>query len=383
MLFPTVLMKGMYYGGKIALQMLVYIDSSNATESVPLFSSLSNTSTPPDRFYFEVSVVTGKIRVQLFDRTTQKSDIYFSELISFDQMIEIKIIHGNPYPYIHAWVNGTKLTLESGSASTNNSIVFGYFQATIGGVRESIPQSKGVLFSYIKIINDNNFPSDTYASNYVTEWVIDFEDEADPFKVKTKRNNVLGELNGSVTYQPEKIVWTSGNTPPADTGGGGGSGGGIVVPGNGNTTQVQGSITENDLPVARRVFAITEAELTIDGSQETTQAVLANAISSEIDGSYTLDTSPYEGTVFVIATDDYGTVWQPDTAYVVGDVIRPPTFQGYVYLCTLAGTTSSTEPIWWFETDSSQSIGTAQFQAKPFSRPLAHGPIIPTIIPSV
>ncbi|WP_175404855.1 hypothetical protein, partial [Endozoicomonas atrinae] len=79
------------------------------------------------------------------------------------------------------------------------------------------------------------------------------------------------------------------------TGGGGGSGGGIVVPGNGNTTQVQGSITENDLPVARRVFAITEAELTIDGSQETTQAVLANAISSEIDGTYTLDTSPYEG----------------------------------------------------------------------------------------
>ena len=129
--------EGMYYGGNIALQMLVYIDSSNAAENVPLFSSLSNNSNPPDRFYFEVSVVAGKIRVQLFERTTQKSDIYFSELITFDQMIEITIIHGNPYPYIHAWVNGTKLTLESGVANTNNSIVFGYFQATIGGVRET------------------------------------------------------------------------------------------------------------------------------------------------------------------------------------------------------------------------------------------------------
>ena len=36
----------------------------------------------------------------------------------------------------------------------------------------------------------------------------------------------------------------------------------------------------------------------------------------------------------------------------------------------------------WFEIGSSQTVGTAQFQAKPFSRPLAHGPIIPTIIAS-
>ncbi|WP_139117669.1 hypothetical protein, partial [Endozoicomonas atrinae] len=143
--------EGMYYGGKIALQMLVYIDSSNASETVPLFSSLSNTSLPPDRFYFEVLVESGKLRLQTFDRNTRQMVGYFSEPIPFDQMIEIKIINGNPYPYIHAWVNGTKLTVESFSGSTNSSIVFGYFQATIGGVRESIPQAKGVLFSYIKI----------------------------------------------------------------------------------------------------------------------------------------------------------------------------------------------------------------------------------------
>lgn len=61
-------------------------------------------------------------------------------------------------------------------------------------------------------------------------------------------------------------------------------------------------------------------------------------------------------------------------------MIRPANFQGYVYLCTVAGTGDSNEPTWWFD-DSVQAIGTAQFKAKPYTRPLTHGPVIPEIVP--
>ena len=158
--------------------------------------------------------------------------------------------------------------------------------------------------------------------------------------------------------------------------------GGIEIPGNGNTTLVSGKITENDLSVSRRVFAITQKALPISQSDLSSQAVLGEAVSDPDSGDYTINTTPYEGAVLVVAEDEFGSEWTPDTSYRVNDVIRPSTFQGYVYYCTSGGTSSDTEPEWWFDTDGSKSVGTAQFQAKPFSRPLAHGPIIPSIIAS-
>jgi hypothetical protein len=140
-------------------------------------------------------------------------------------------------------------------------------------------------------------------------------------------------------------------------------------------------VTEDDLTVARQVFAITQAQLAVEGSSDTNHAVLDSTLSDADNGTYSLDTSPYEGLVLVMAIDHYGEVWQGDTAYEVGDVIRPITFQGYVYHCTIAGTSGSTEPNWWFDVDNHQTIGTATFKARPFTRPLAHGPIFPEIVP--
>ena len=173
--------------------------------------------------------------------------------------------------------------------------------------------------------------------------------------------------------------WFSSATPPVESGPV--TTGNIIIPGNGNITRVQGAIKEDDQPVARRIYAITQADLEVVDSNERRHAVLSSVISDEISGSYSLDTSPYEGEVLVLAMDDFGEVWQADTVHAVGDVIRPHTFQGYVYLCISAGTTDSIEPTWWFDTEQSYAIGTALFKAKPYSRPLAHGPIIPEIIP--
>jgi hypothetical protein len=39
--------------------------------------------------------------------------------------------------------------------------------------------------------------------------------------------------------------------------------------------------------------------------------------------------------------------WQADTAYSVGDVVKPTTENGYLYRCTSAGTSDSTEPGSW------------------------------------
>ncbi|MGI9277976.1 MAG: hypothetical protein ACR2PT_24405, partial [Endozoicomonas sp.] len=143
----------------------------------------------------------------------------------------------------------------------------------------------------------------------------------------------MGELEW-IPSVPDDLIWSDSNSIPDPSGG---NTGGIIIPGNGNTTRLQGIIKEDDQPVARRVFAITQALLEVAGSTDTKHAVLSSTLSDPANGGYSLDTSPYEGEVMVLAMDDYGQEWQASTAYTVGDVIRPPTFQGFVYLCTVAG----------------------------------------------
>lgn len=55
------------------------------------------------------------------------------------------------------------------------------------------------------------------------------------------------------------------------------------------------------------------------------------------------------------------TAWQATTAYVVGDVVRATTQQGFgfVFRCIVAGTTASTEPVWptkLYKTNSGSSL---------------------------
>lgn len=46
------------------------------------------------------------------------------------------------------------------------------------------------------------------------------------------------------------------------------------------------------------------------------------------------------------AADSYATTWQASTAYEVGDLVRPVTGNGHLYVCVAAGTSAGTEPTW-------------------------------------
>jgi len=42
----------------------------------------------------------------------------------------------------------------------------------------------------------------------------------------------------------------------------------------------------------------------------------------------------------------WGSLWIQNTAYNLGDIIHPPTQNGHIYECVVAGTSDSTEPGW-------------------------------------
>lgn len=366
----------------------VFLDGSTAAATVPIFDFATGSSPGATSFNMRVWVENGILNYSAGKPgeaalTRGKSSTALPTGVPVELVITM-----NPDTNVEAnrllfFINGVQEPVTDLFANSSTSPYYNYQRITIGGYDDGSIIAAGLLvsdFIYSNYYTNNGTPDETSTSSTKTVWLSDFEDTVKPLLIAVQKNNKNNELYWSITDET-KVIWTEGNEPP-DGGGGGGDVGGIIIPGNDNTTQVQGVITENDLFVARRVMAITEAQLAVTDSELTKHAVLDSTVSSDVDGTYTLDTSPYEGAVMVMATDEYGTVWQSDTAYVVGDVIRPANFQGYVYQCTLAGTTGNTEPVWWYETDTSQTIGTAQFKAKPFSRPLVHGPIIPTIIPS-
>ena len=372
-----------FNGSKFSLKLTVFISSDNIGKEVILFGHISESFGVPryfTRFFIDAA---GMPNLEGFFTTTQRINVSTDTPIPYDEVFEITLNYDNS-SLLGIYINGVKQGFVKRSTSSSYTWIGQGGNFYIGDHKD-LPQPQGVMFFNVQLTDSISIPSGISTSKYTTKWEMDFEDELNPLQIKGSRGGASGVVTNPATipYQPEKLIWTDQQTPPdIDTGGGGGGGGGIVIPGNGNTTQVTGIITENDVPVSRRVFAVTEAELAIDGSSETTQAVLDSQVSDPNDGSYTLDTSPYEAAVLVVAQDNLGEVWQASAAVQVGDVVRPVNFSGYVYICTLAGTTGSSEPVWAIDTSLSQQDGTAQWQAKPFSRPLAHAPIIPTIVPT-
>lgn len=360
---------------------LIQVDSSQADQTVPLLYTFSDNSTTGSAYRIQIYIENGIIKVLGYTYSSLGVRGYCESTIPFDELFEL-VVTINPSrntisERVFIMFNGVAQNVLSIYNNKNMYFAAAYVRVLLGGDGTSIGNAKGLLVLKASLMNRydmTSIPPSTSNSQYMTLWHWDFEDSNSPLKITTNRNGASSELVWTNT-DDSTVIWVDTNSPPTSN-----NGGGIIIPGNGNTTRIQGTVTEDDQPVARRVFAITQAQLEVDGSQETRHAVLNSVLSDSNSGSYSLDTSPYEGAVFVMAVDDYGEVWQVDTAYEVGDVVRPVNFQGYVYLCTVAGTGSSTEPAWWFD-DSVQSIGTAQFKAKPYTRPLAHGPVTPEIVP--
>lgn len=95
------------------------------------------------------------------------------------------------------------------------------------------------------------------------------------------------------------------------------------------------------------------------------------------DASFLLEMEGVTGTALVLALEDYGERWQPDTVYPVGARVRPSVGKdtGYLYEVTAGGDSGPTEPAWW--TAGSGPIGAATAVPVALHRPYVEGPVVP------
>lgn len=160
------------------------------------------------------------------------------------------------------------------------------------------------------------------------------------------------------------------------------------IPGQ-DAGKIEGTVTILGEPVERTVIALSYQPFPVAGSddgngQEINARQILGVTQSAINGAYSMDLGSFLDEVIVIALDDYGERWQPNTYYPIGARIRPtPGHEtGYVYVCTVAGGSFPTEPAWWINTGDNTigAVGTATFAAHESWWPLAHAPVLPDVI---
>ncbi len=69
-------------------------------------------------------------------------------------------------------------------------------------------------------------------------------------------------------------------------------------------------------------------------------------------------------------------LWTSSTAYALGDVVHPPTINGFVYECVTAGTSGATEPGWGTTQDAVFADGTVTWKTHE-NYTLANTPMVP------
>lgn len=145
-------------------------------------------------------------------------------------------------------------------------------------------------------------------------------------------------------------------------------------------TKVAGIVRVDSVPAGRlvRCFTYDSETMNLLNRDVFAPRPLGETESDPETGEYELIIeSGYTGKVFVLAFDDYGTEFSSDLAVEVGDRVRPTEANGFVYVCTAAGTLPTTEPEWSTDTETSVGYGSASMIATPFFQPTAQGPVIP------
>lgn len=69
-------------------------------------------------------------------------------------------------------------------------------------------------------------------------------------------------------------------------------------------------------------------------------------------------------------------IWVQGTAYVVGDLVRPPTVNGYIYECIDDGVAGAVEPGWGTSQDATFSDGGVMWTTH-INFTLAYSPLVP------
>ena len=149
------------------------------------------------------------------------------------------------------------------------------------------------------------------------------------------------------------------------------------------TSKVSGIVQIDGTPAQRtvRAFGYNATGHAIDGETVSQSKSLGQSTSDPETGEYTVDLlTGYGGEIFVVAFDDYGDAFTAEQAMAVGDRIHPTTPNGHVWETTGAGTLPVEEPAWVVDTETSQLYGTASMIARPFYRPMVHGPVTPEVV---
>jgi hypothetical protein len=149
-----------------------------------------------------------------------------------------------------------------------------------------------------------------------------------------------------------------------------------------NLSTVSGVVQIDGAPAERtvRAFGYNAVTYMVEGAEVTQSKSLGHATSDPATGEYTIDLlAGYGDPVFVVAFDDYGAPFAPEATLAAGNRIHPTTPNGHVWETTGSGTLPVDEPTWVVDTETSQLYGTASMIARPFYRPMVHGPIMPEV----
>ena len=123
-------------------------------------------------------------------------------------------------------------------------------------------------------------------------------------------------------------------------------------------SSVSGIVCIDDQPIQSRVIAFSIPEGEKIGETQTNS-----------DGSYTIDTSPYDGFCIITRFQDYGETFQANTAYSVDEIVHPTNPIGFIFRVTTAGTTGS-EPDW---TEGTVLSGGVTFESQILYPPASAG----------
>ena len=158
-----------------------------------------------------------------------------------------------------------------------------------------------------------------------------------------------------------------------------GGGGGPVI--EGDPAYLDG-VVEEVHPTLGTVRPLANADVAVFERRGDQYVVMGRAFSNSV-GEFRVETEVYGGgDVFAFAADFPGVIWSPGTALNLGDRLRPPTNNGYVYEIVEAGVSGAIEPEWWADQgDGTEAyVGTARARARPYYQPVGHGPLKMTLV---
>lgn len=99
---------------------------------------------------------------------------------------------------------------------------------------------------------------------------------------------------------------------------------------------------------------------------------------TDLGGAYDFTGLDLATEYIVVYRQKVGSVWEPSTAYLAGDVVRSTDPNGFWYLVTQAGTSGASEPVWPLISNEIVADGTCFVKNAGFTvRPTCRGPLFP------